>query len=300
VSARSLFRVLADGHPRLASGSVDDGPIHLLEEAVDLDDLLAGSRAALTDVLAGPFAGTVPPNTRLLAPIAGQEVWASGVTFERSRAARNEEAGMGAGTVDFYDRVYKAERPELFAKAAPWRVRGPGESIGIRADSGWDVPEPELGLVANSDGELVAYTVGNDVSSRSIEGENPLYLPQAKVFTGSCALGPALVPVGEVAPLDELTVELTIRRGGGELFADSVSLGDLRRTPEELLGWLFQALDFPVGAVLLTGTSIVPPPDLTLAAQDVVTIAIAGVGTLVNTVEQVGLHAPRIHQETRT
>lgn len=295
MSVRALFRVLADGRPRLAGGSLDEGPRDLLAEPVDLDDLLAGDRAALTDALYGPSAGPVPPGTRLLAPLAGQEVWASGVTFERSRAARNEEAGP----VDFYDRVYEADRPELFAKAAPWRVRGPGESVGIRADSTWNVPEPELGLVANSDGELVAYTVGNDVSSRSIEAENPLYLPQAKVFTGSCALGPALVPVADVAPLDQLTVELTIHRHGGLLFADSVSLRDLRRTPQELLGWLFQALDFPVGTVLLTGTSIVPPPELTLAPRDIVTIVILGVGTLTNTVEQVGRPAPRIRQEAR-
>jgi 2-dehydro-3-deoxy-D-arabinonate dehydratase len=142
--------------------------------------------------------------------------------------------------------------------------------------------------------------VGNDVSSRSIEGENPLYLPQAKVFTGSCALGPALVPAAHVAPLAELTVELEIHRDRKLLFADSVSLANLRRTPEELLGWLFQALDFPVGVVLLTGTSIVPPSDLTLAAGDIVTIAIAGVGTLVNPVETVGTSAPHVPWEVRS
>jgi 2-dehydro-3-deoxy-D-arabinonate dehydratase len=231
----------------------------------------------------------------VLVPVAGQEVWASGVTFERSRAARNEEAGQ----VDIYDRVYAAERPELFLKAAPGRARGPGEPVGVRADSGWDVPEPELALVANAAGELVAYTVGNDVSSRSIEGENPLYLPQAKVFTGSCALGPALVPVAEVPSLAELRVRLEIRRGDGEIFRDEVSLAALRRTPAELLGWLFQALEFPVGVVLLTGTSIVPPPELTLAAGDEVRIDVAGVGTLVNPVEVVGTTRPRVVEEVR-
>jgi 2-dehydro-3-deoxy-D-arabinonate dehydratase len=237
----------------------------------------------------------VPSGVRALAPVAGQEVWAGGVTFERSREARNEEAGP----VDIYDRVYGAERPELFLKAVPGRARGPGEPIGVRADSGWDVPEPELALVANAAGELVAYTVGNDVSSRSIEGENPLYLPQAKVFTGSCALGPALVPVEEVPPLPELTVRLEILRGHDLLFGDEVSLAALRRTPGELLGWLFQALEFPAGVVLLTGTSIVPPPELTLAAGDVVRIDIPGVGTLVNPVEVVGTVRPRVAEEAR-
>jgi 2-dehydro-3-deoxy-D-arabinonate dehydratase len=237
----------------------------------------------------------VPAGARVLCPLENQEVWASGVTFERSREARNEEAGP----VDIYDRVYEAERPELFLKAAPGRVRGPGEPIGVRADSGWDVPEPELALVANAAGDLVAYTVGNDVSSRSIEGENALYLPQAKIFTGSCALGPALVPVQEVPPLPELTVRLEIRRGDEAIFGDEVSLGALRRTPAELLGWLFQALDFPAGVVLLTGTSIVPPPELTLAAGDVVRIAVPGVGTLVNPVEVVGTRRPRVVEEVR-
>jgi 2-dehydro-3-deoxy-D-arabinonate dehydratase len=195
--------------------------------------------------------------------------------------------------------VYAAERPELFLKAVPGRVRGPGEPIGVRADSGWDVPEPELALVANATGELVAYTVGNDVSSRSIEGENPLYLPQAKVFTGSCALGPALVPVEDVPPLAELSVRLEIRRGDGVVFGDEVSLEALRRSPAELLGWLFQALDFPAGVVLLTGTSIVPPPELTLAAGDVVGITVPGVGSLVNPVEVVGTIRPRVAEEAR-
>jgi 2-dehydro-3-deoxy-D-arabinonate dehydratase len=286
----ALFRVLLDGIPRLARGTLADGPRELLPASTDVDEILAGGSDALLRALDGQPGAPVPANARLLAPVQGQEVWASGVTFERSRIARNEEAGP----VDFYDRVYEAQRPELFAKAAPGRVRGPGETVGIRADSCWDVPEPELGLVADSAGNLVAYTVGNDVSSRSIEGENPLYLPQAKVFTGSCAVGPALVPVARVAPLPELTVELEIQRDGQLFFADSVSLADLRRTPEELLGWLFQALDFPVGVVLLTGTSIVPPAEFTLAAGDVVTIGIAGVGTLVNQVEVVGTPALRI------
>lgn len=294
--AGALFRVLLDGGPRLARGTLAYGPRELLPAPTDVDEILAADSDALLRALEGPPGAPIPTDARLLAPVQGQEVWASGVTFERSRVARNEEAGA----VDFYDRVYEAQRPELFAKASPGRVRGPGEAVGIRADSSWDVPEPELGLVADRAGNLVAYTVGNDVSSRSIEGENPLYVPQAKVFTGSCALGPALVPVAHVAPLAELTVELEIHRDRKLLFADSVSLANLRRTPEELLGWLFQALDFPVGVVLLTGTSIVPPSDLTLAAGDIVTIAIAGVGTLVNPVETVGTPAPHVPWEVRS
>jgi 2-dehydro-3-deoxy-D-arabinonate dehydratase len=291
--ARALFRVLAGDGARLARGTVDGGPEDLVD--AELDRVLSGPADALIGVWGLPSAGPVPPGARVLAPVAGQEVWASGVTFERSREARNEEAGP----VDIYDRVYAAERPELFLKAVPGRVRGPGEPIGVRADSGWDVPEPELALVANATGELVAYTVGNDVSSRSIEGENPLYLPQAKVFTGSCALGPALVPVEDVPPLAELSVRLEIRRGDGVVFGDEVSLEALRRSPAELLGWLFQALDFPAGVVLLTGTSIVPPPELTLAAGDVVGITVPGVGSLVNPVEVVGTIRPRVAEEAR-
>jgi len=189
--------------------------------------------------------------------------------------------------------VYDAVRPELFCKATPGRVRGPRAPVGIRRDSGWDVPEPELGLVADAAGRLVALTVGNDMSSRSIEGENPLYLPQAKIFTGSCALGPALVPLTDVPSFDALVIELTIRRAGEVLFTDSVPLSAMKRTPEELLEWLFQAMDFPVGVVLLTGTSIVPPQEFTLRAGDIVDIAVPGVGTLTNPVEEIGNPAPR-------
>jgi 2-dehydro-3-deoxy-D-arabinonate dehydratase len=289
-----LFRVaLPDGTIRLARGDTADGPTELLATTARIDDLLAHTDgppgATLAEALAGPATGELTHSTRLLAPVAGQEVWASGVTFERSRSARNEEAGE----VDFYDRVYDAVRPELFCKAAPGRARGPGQPVGIRRDSGWDVPEPELGLVADSAGRLVALTVGNDMSSRSIEGENPLYLPQAKVFTGSCAVGPALVPVTEVPDLDAVVIDLLIRRSGAELFRDAVPLSAMRRRPDELLDWLFAALDFPVGVVLLTGTSIVPPPELTLQEGDVVDISVTGVGTLSNPVVEVGRAMPR-------
>jgi 2-dehydro-3-deoxy-D-arabinonate dehydratase len=285
----ALFRVaLPDGSVRLARGEVTDGPTRLLPVEVSLDDLLIGADdspgSSLAAALDAATDDEVPAGSRVLAPVEGQEVWASGVTFERSREARNEEAGP----VDIYDRVYEAHRPELFCKATPGRVRGPGEPVGIRCDSGWDVPEPELGLVADAAGRLVAVTVGNDMSSRSIEGENPLYLPQAKVYTGSCALGPALVPLADAEPLSDLVVELEISRDGDRLFADRVPISSMRRRPDELLEWLFSALDFPVGVVLLTGTSIVPPQELTLRAGDVVDITVSGVGTLTNPVEQIG------------
>jgi 2-dehydro-3-deoxy-D-arabinonate dehydratase len=281
----ALFRVgTPDGSVRLARGTVEAGPEELLPVGVSIDGLLSGAASSdLSAALGGTTDGPVPEDARVLAPVEGQEVWASGVTFERSRAARNVEAGP----VDYYDRVYDAVRPELFCKATPGRVRGPGEPVGIRVESGWDVPEPELGLVADARRRLVAITVGNDMSSRSIEGENPLYLPQAKIYTGSCALGPALVPV-EQLDLGALVIELTIHRGAAALFHDSVPLSSMRRRPEELLEWLFAALEFPVGAVLLTGTSIVPPERFTLAAGDVVEIAVPGVGTLRNPVEEVG------------
>jgi len=218
----------------------------------------------------------------LLAPVDEQEVWAAGVTYERSRDGRLGEATDGT----VYDRVYVARRPELFFKALPARVVAAGELVGIRADSSWNVPEGELGLVLNSAGELFGYVVGNDMSSRSIEGSNPLYLPQAKVYDRSCALGPAIVPAWLVDGPFEVT--LTITRDATVVFAGATSTAEMTRTPEELAGWLTAALEFPAGVVLLTGTGLVPEDDFTLAAGDIVTIDIAGVGTLVNPVTVVG------------
>ena len=283
MGATALWRVEVDGDVRLARGSVESGPSELLASRDGVDALLTLGGSSIADVLGGPGDGAVPADARILVPLQSQEVWAAGVTYERSRSARKEESGGG----DWYDHVYTADRPELFFKAPAGRVRASGERIGIRADSGWDVPEPELVLIADSAARIVAYAVGNDVSSRSIEGENPLYLPQAKLYRGSCALGPALVPVEHAPPYAELTIRLVIERGGAELFADSVPLTAMRRRPQELVDWLFRALDFPLGAALLTGTSIVPPPELTLAADDVVTIDIDGIGRLRNSVEVV-------------
>jgi 2-dehydro-3-deoxy-D-arabinonate dehydratase len=278
----ALWRVRTAEGERLARGPLDGGPVELLGGT--LDALLAAGS------LDAPATGPVPAGSVVLAPVAGQEVWAAGVTYNASRSARNDES---KGAHDFYDLVYDAERPELFFKAAPGRVRGPGELIGVREDSGWDVPEPELALVISAAGEIVGYTIGNDVSSRSIEGENPLYLPQAKVYRGSCALGPAIVPVAEAPEADSMEITLTIARGGEAVFEGSTQVALLKRGLTELVSWLFKAQDFPVGAVLLTGTSVIPAIEFTLQGGDEVTIAITGLGELVNTVEVVGESAKR-------
>ena len=223
----------------------------------------------------------VPDGTRVLAPVGSQEVWAAGVTYLRSRDARVEEATDATP----YDLVYEAERPELFFKSAGWRVRGPGEPIAVRADSEWNVPEPELGLVLDRGLNVVGYTIGNDVSSRSIEGENPLYLPQAKVYDGACALGPCLVPAKAATP--PFDVRMEILRDGVTEFDGSISTDRMRRAFDDLAAWLGRALSFPVGAVLLTGTGIVPDPPFTLTPGDIVRISAGGLGILENPVQSV-------------
>ncbi|MFE3454779.1 fumarylacetoacetate hydrolase family protein [Nonomuraea sp. NPDC059194] len=249
-------------------------------------DLIAPMGLSLTELLALPAAeigalvarhtplASVPVSeVRLLAPVEGRmEVWGAGVTYERSRAARVEESGR-----DLYDAVYDAERPELFFKATPWRVSTDGELAGIRAD-GACVPEPELAIVANRYGEPVGAVVCDDLTARSVEGENPLYLPQAKCFTGSCALSPAIRPWWELP--GELSIEMEIVRDGEKVFSGATGTGRLRRTPEELLGWLFRAQSFPEGVVLATGTGIVPPLEFSLRPGDEVTITIGDVGVL--------------------
>ncbi|UCG86909.1 MAG: fumarylacetoacetate hydrolase family protein [Gemmatimonadota bacterium] len=219
----------------------------------------------------------------LLAPIGAQEVWAAGVAYLRSRAARMAES-QHAGGGDFYDRVYGAARPELFFKAAGWRVRGHGEPVQIRDDANWSVPEPELALYVNARGEIVGYTIGNDMSARDLEGENPLNLPQAKIYDGSCALGPAVLVRDTPLPPDT-SIELTVIRSGEVVCAGSTNLSQMHRSPAELVDWLYRATSFPQGCVLLTGTGIVPPDDFTLRSGDEVRIAIQPVGTLVNPVQ---------------
>jgi 2-dehydro-3-deoxy-D-arabinonate dehydratase len=224
-------------------------------------------------------------DVRLLAPIDAQEVWAAGVTYKRSKTARMDES---EGAARFYDLVYTAPRPELFFKATPHRTVGPLEPVRIRRDAKWNVPEPEFALVLNSRLELIGCTIGNDMSSRDIEGENPLYLPQAKVYDGCCALGPAVTFFADLPPLPEVGIGVKIVRQGASVFEGRTDLGQMARTFEDLIGYLGRDNSFPNGAIMLTGTGVVPPNDFTLAAGDLVEITIDGIGTLVNPVQQGG------------
>ena len=219
----------------------------------------------------------------LLPPIGKQEVWAAGVTYYSSRMARMEES-KDAGGGDFYSRVYQAVRPEIFFKATATRVVGPYQSFRIRNDSTWDVPEPELTLFVTSSGKIVGYTIGNDVSSRSIEGENPLYLPQAKTFDKCACLGPCLYVAKSPLSLDT-QISIQIQRAGEEVFSGKTTLSEMKRTPEELTGFLFRETSFEHGVFLMTGTGIVPTQKFTLKKGDLVSISIDLIGTLVNSVE---------------
>ena len=218
---------------------------------------------------------------QLGAPVERQEVWAAGVTYLRSRAARMEESDFSATA---YDRVYAAERPEIFFKALAEKVAATGEPVGIRRDARWSVPEPELALVLNSRGKIVGCTIGNDMSSRDLEGENLLYLPQAKIYNGSCALGPWIHLGANETTAREWRIRIAILRNGRSVFAGETSVGQIKRSFEELAGFLFRSQVFPHGAVLLTGTGIVPPDVFTLQAQDVVEIEVSGIGVLRNPV----------------
>jgi 2-dehydro-3-deoxy-D-arabinonate dehydratase len=222
-------------------------------------------------------------DVHLLPPIDEQEVWAAGVTYKRSQVARMEESEHAASA---YDRVYASPRPELFFKATPHRVAGPGAPLRIRADSKWNVPEPELTLVLSSQLKLVGFTIGNDLSSRDIEGENPLYLPQAKVYNACCGLGPCIwLPTG-MPERETLKIKLQIVRGGNEVFRGETSAAEMSRTFEELIGWLGRDNSFPCGAFLLTGTGVVPKDEFTLHPGDMVHISIDGIGTLSNPIVQ--------------
>jgi 2-dehydro-3-deoxy-D-arabinonate dehydratase len=218
---------------------------------------------------------------RSLSPVDGRtEVWAAGVTYERSSEARQEESVVA----DVYSRVYDASRPELFFKSVAWRVVGTGEPIGVRTDSEIDVPEPELAVVVNAGGEIVGYTVCDDVSSRSIEGENPLYLPQAKVYAGCCALGPGIRPFWEVSDAYGLGVQVSVQRGADVVWSGETSTKMLHRRLDDLVGYLGRQLGLPDGAVLSTGTGLVPSLDFTLLEGDTVTVTVEGIGTLSNPV----------------
>lgn len=263
---------------------VEDAGLFYPLEQTRWDALLA--REDLREYLAGTIARSraveAIDERTLEAPIENQEVWAAGVTYYRSRSARIEES-QDAGGGDFYDRVYSAQRPELFFKATAHRVAGPNGKVRIRRDANWSVPEPELTLAISPAGRIVGYTVGNDMSSRDIEGANPLYLPQAKVYDRSCALGPGILIAAEpLPPTTEIRME--ILRGGSVEFQGAVTLADMKRDPATLVEYLFRDNSFPHGCFLLTGTGIVPPDHFTLASGDVIRIAIAPIGTLVNQV----------------
>jgi 2-dehydro-3-deoxy-D-arabinonate dehydratase len=246
------------------------------------DELIASELHARARAAVSKGAVTSFDPATVLAPVGSQEVWAAGVTYYRSRNARMEES-KDAGGGSFYDRVYAAERPELFFKATGRRVVGPGSAVRIRSDARWSVPEPELTLLINPAGTIVGYTIGNDMSSRDIEGENPLYLPQAKVYDGSCAPGPCVL-LSTDPPSKTTAIKLEIERQGKTVFSGSTTLADLKREPRELAKFLFRDNSFPQGAFLMTGTGIVPGDDFTLARGDTIRIAIDGIGTLENSV----------------
>jgi 2-dehydro-3-deoxy-D-arabinonate dehydratase len=279
-----LVRYLADGVPQV--GVRSGGVVRPVPGVGSTAELLGQSLAAARDrVLAAAGEPGVPvADVRLLPPVDGlTEVWASGVTYERSMDARVEESQ----TQDVYSRVYAADRPELFFKSVAWRVVTDGEPIAVRPDCSVTVPEPELAVVVTATGEVLGYTVCDDVSSRDIEGENPLYLPQAKVYAGSCALATGIRPAWEVPDWSRLEVSVAVLRDGATVFAGTTSTARMRRTVDELVECLFRAQDFPAGAVLSTGTGIVPDLDFTLRPGDVVDVTVAEVGTLSNPVTTV-------------
>jgi 2-dehydro-3-deoxy-D-arabinonate dehydratase len=283
----ALYRIgMSNGLSRLAVGSPGTGPEKLLPDDLSISALLALTASDFWELVDQADTWEVSEPARVLAPIEGQPVWASGVTYRPSRDARKEEA-RNHGSV--YDSVFEAVRPELFYKAHGSEVRGPGVEINIRSDSTWDVPEPELTLVLTSACEPVAVTIGNDVSSRSIEGANPLYLPQAKAYEGSCALGPCLVPFEESTDRD---IELTIQRGNATVFHGRANTSAMVRPLRELAGWLARGRIYPDGVFLLTGTGIVPPQSFTLSKGDLVVIRIEGIGELANLVSVIDCGPP--------
>ena len=277
----------AEGAARIGLSSNGDAVLDLTAAGIDRLGPLLESRTLGSD-LEGFAARDLPrlpvEGLRFLTPVEQQEVWAAGVTYLRSKAARMEESEFSASA---YDRVYVAARPEIFFKALPQKVVPPGGDVGIRRDSKWNVPEPELALVFNSRGERVGFTIGNDMSSRDIEGENLLYLPQAKMYDRSCAVGPWITVGATEEAARAWTIRIAIRRDAGVVFEGETSVSQIKRSFTELAEYLFRSQVFPSGAVLLTGTGIVPPDNFTLAAGDAVRIDISGVGVLENRVVEV-------------
>lgn len=275
---------LNDGSLRVAA--VHDAVVQPLDlTQVDrchslMDILNSTDPAGLARFLLKPDTQPLPiSDVTFLAPVDQQEIWAAGVTYKRSQVARMEESQSAAS---HYDKVYTADRPELFFKASPHRVSGPGQSLRVRYDSQWSVPEPEFTLVLNPQGRIVGYTIGNDMSARDIEGENPLYLPQAKMYNQCAGLGPCVLLAEETLNPEAVDIRLDIRRGGATVFSGATKLSQMKRTPEELAGWLFRENDFPNGAFLMTGTGVVPHDAFTLEQGDDVSIYITGIGTLTN------------------
>jgi 2-dehydro-3-deoxy-D-arabinonate dehydratase len=258
--------------------NLPQGPLATLADILESD-----SPSKSVEWLAESAARVPLQSVAILPPIDRQEVWAAGVTYKRSRTARMEESEAAASC---YDRVYVSPRPELFMKATPHRVSGTGQPLRIRADASWNVPEPELTLVVNSHLRLVGYTIGNDMSSRDIEGDNPLYLPQAKVYNQCCGLGPWITLADAMPPRDQIAIKLLIRRAGATAFEGQTSVAQMARTFEDLIGWLGRDNSFPQGVFLLTGTGIVPESQFTLQPGDVVDISIDGIGTLSNMIVQ--------------
>lgn len=272
---------LASGHQRV--GVLEGTTVRLLHQGRSLADVLHAANPVATaqSLLSSEVLDAA--QVRFLAPIDAQEVWAAGVTYKRSQVARMEESEHGA---THYDRVYSAARPEIFFKATPHRVAGPGEPVRIRKDTQWSVPEPEFTLVISPAGKIVGYTIGNDMSARDIEGENPLYLPQAKLYSDCCGLGPCVLLAEGPLDLASTKISLTISRAKATVFQGETHLSQLNRTFEDLADWLYRDNSFPTGAFLLTGTGIVPPNEFTLAAGDLVSIEVSNIGTLVNPVVQ--------------
>lgn len=251
------------------------------DEFINQDDLLAKCEALVKSNSPVTNAEAIL-SSEILPPLKSQEVWACGVTYYKSKVGRQEES-KDAGGGDFYGRVYEAPRPEVFFKATPHRVVGPGGKVNIRKDSTWDVPEPELTLVVTSSGKIVGYTIGNDMSSRSIEGENPLYLPQAKTYDACAAIGPCVFVTNDsMSPSSVITLQ--INRDNKNVFEGNVTVDQMKRTPEELVSYVYRACTFPVGCLVMTGTGIVPGSDFTLKSGDVINITIEGIGTLTNSV----------------
>ena len=281
----TLCRFTSPSHADVHVGLVDGDSVRDLTPAgvQRLDQLLA--REDLADHLARAQQARLPEwslqQLRLVTPVESQEIWAAGVTYLRSKQARMEESDFSARA---YDHVYEAARPEIFFKAVPDKVVSPGEPVGIRRDARWNVPEPELTLVINSSGSLVGFTIGNDMSSRDIEGENLLYLPQAKIYARSCAIGPWVVVGAREDDVRQWTIQLDIQRAGESVFAGQTSVDQIKRPFGELIDYLFRSQIFPHGAMLLTGAGIVPPEAFTLAEGDRVRITISGIGTLENPV----------------